>query len=626
MCGIAGWLSWREPPSIEVVEAMTARLIHRGPDAGGVRAFGPAVLGHRRLAVVDLSERAAQPMTSADGAVSLAYNGEIYNFRELRAELQAAGHAFRSDSDTEVVIEGYRRWGLDVIGRLNGMFAFALWDGAARRLILARDRMGEKPLFYAEAAGGIVFASELRALTVHPGVERRVEPAAVAMILAAGYCAGGLSPIQGTKRLPAAYYLVAEEGSAASLVRYWDPLPAFVAKSRHRSEAEAAEELDALIADAVARRMVADVPLGAFLSGGTDSAVIVGAMGRLGPAEAVRAFSIGFDQSEFCELDDARAAARHFGVAHREEVMRGNLADDLPAIVASMDEPLADTSIIPTWRLARFARRHVTVALSGDGADEIFAGYPTYVADRLRRATAWIPGPFTAALADLVRRLVPDSPGKVPLDFKIKRFLDGHRLSADRAHVHWRILLDDGMRRSLGRPGRLPELDAYSPFAPFAAEAAALDPLDRALYVDMKTWMADDILVKVDRCSMAHSLEVRAPFLDHRLVEFAASLPARWKLRGLRGKHLLKRSQQGRLPPAAMGRKRGFNAPVSYWFRGELRDLGRAATSSPILAEWVRPDGVEHLWSEHQSGRRDHGLGLFALTCLGLWLESLSAA
>ena len=624
MCGIAGTVSWDAPPDSEAVRRMTGALAHRGPDGEGFFCRGPIAVGHRRLAIIDLTDAGREPMIDVDGRCVIAFNGEIYNFRELRRELESDGARFASRTDTEVILEAYKRWDLGCLARFNGMFTFALWDIARERLLLARDRAGEKPLFYQPLAEGVVFASELQALARSPAVSRRINPAALGQYLSLNYVVDPDCMLDGVRKLEPAHYLVVEQGRPLRPERYWSLADAFRNKARYGSEQEAAEALDALLTDAVRLRLVSDVPLGAFLSGGIDSSAIVTAMARLGPPALAQTFSIGFPDATYDEAPEARAAARAIGVDHHEQAIGPDLVTALPAIVRAGDEPMADTSSVPMYFLAKFARESVTVCLSGDGGDENFAGYETYRADALRGATSWVPRWVTGPLAAAADRLAPVTFDKVSLDFKVRQFLHGHALSPERAHYSWRRIVDEPEKGRLLRPEVRDVVTAADPFETFArhyADAAGLEPLDRALYVDVKTWLASDILVKVDRMTMAHALESRAPFLDHRVMEFAASLPPDLKLRGRRTKYLLKASQRHHLPASIIDRsKQGFNAPVSHWLAGPLHDLGRAATAHAVLGDWFDPVAVDRLWTEHHARRRDHGLKLFGLTCLGLWL------
>ena len=604
--------------------------MHRGPDAGGLVELGPLVLGHRRLSVIDTAESNNQPLFDRSGTLTIAFNGEIYNFREIRNELESAGARFRTQGDTEVILEAYRHWGEACLQRFNGMFAFALWDAPRRRLLLARDRVGEKPLFLAQQpGGGLAFASEPRALRACPGVGNEVDPIGLAHYLTLNYTLGEHSLTRGVRRLAPGHYLIVEQGRTPVESCYWDLTEPFRHKRRFTSEDAAAEELAALIDDAVRLRLVADVPLGAFLSGGVDSSAVAAAMTHALPREQVHTFSLGFGVPTFDEIDAARSVAAHLGLDHKDRIVAADVEQTWAALIAAADEPLADTSAIPTYRLAAFAREFVTVALSGDGADECYGGYETYVADRLHRALSWMPAPVARGLYRAADRLLPVSFSKVSLDYKLRHFLSELDLTFPRAHASWRNIFSAAERRELMQPQwrellESPEADPFRQFQPHYAVVPDCHYLDQASYVDIKTWLADDILVKVDRATMAHSLESRAPLLDHRLVEFAAGLPPRWKLKGLRTKHLFKASQRGRLPDWLLnGKKRGFNAPVSQWLAGPLRGFAEDALASARLRDYVRPEIVTGLWQQHDAGRRDNGLKLFGLVCLALWLNQL---
>ncbi|TVQ85346.1 MAG: asparagine synthase (glutamine-hydrolyzing) [Chromatiaceae bacterium] len=630
MCGIAGLLCWQQTADRTIVQAMIDRQIHRGPDAGGIEALGPLVLGHRRLAIIDVTPENDQPLCDRQGDLTIVFNGEIYNFRELRAELQAAGALFRTRGDTEVILEAYRAWGTGCLERFNGMFAFALWDAREQQLFLARDRVGEKPLFYAQLAdAGLAFASEPRALRAHPAVGGTVDPIGLAHYLTLNYSIGEHSLLAGVRRLPPGHYLIARRGHPPREYRYWDLAACFRAKRRFASIQAAAEELTDLIDDAVRMRLVSDVPLGAFLSGGVDSSAVAAAMAKAVPAEQVQTFSVGFGVPTFDEVETARAVADHLGLDHQDRIVAADAPTLIQALIAAADEPLADTSVLPTWRLAAFAREQVSVVLSGDGADECFAGYETYLADRLHQTLRWLPAGAASGLFRLADRLLPVRFSKVSLDYKLRRFLAELHRPLPRAHAAWRDIFSAHDRLALVQPQwqalfAEPEADPFAQFAPHYAEVADCHWLDQVSYVDIKTWLADDILVKVDRTTMAHSLEARAPLLDHRLVEFAAALPVDWRLRGLRTKHILKHSQRQRLPRWVLnGRKRGFNAPVTHWLSGPLREFAGDTLALPRLHEWVRPEAIVRLWAEQDAGRRDHGLKLFGLLCLALWLDTL---
>lgn len=627
MCGIAGVVDWRQLGDADAVGRMVARLTHRGPNHGAVVTRGPAILGHRRLAILDLSPEANQPMADAVQRIWIVFNGEIYNYRELRADLAARNVRFRTQSDTEVLLEAYKQWGASCIERLNGMFAFALWDEPNRRLLLARDRLGEKPLYYAWLpAGGLAFASELKALRLYPGIGNRISPAALSQYLSLNYILHTSCVLEGVHKLPPGHVLLAESGRAAQPQPYWNLARHFQEKSPVRSKTQAAEKLAALIDDAVQMRLMSDMPLGAFLSSGVDSSTVVSTMRRVRPSEDALTFTMGFCELGYDEAPAARQTARALATHHHEAVADADMAIRLPEIVAATDEPFADTSIIPLYYLAEFARKHVTVCLSGDGGDELFAGYPTYIADRLRHLTAWIPGPVTRALAHCADQCLLGQHAKVGAGYKLRQFLRGHSLNASRAHYSWRTIFPDSLKRQVLNTETRNAVMATDPYASFERHFRDVEgcaPLDQAMYVDIKTWLVDDILVKVDQATMAHSLEARPPLLDHRVVEYAASLPVSWKYRGLEQKHILKLSQRGRVPaPVLRRRKSGFNAPVSQWLSGQLLDLARDTTSSSKMREWFDGAAIDRLWQDHVTGQRDFGLPLFGLTCLGLWLDA----
>jgi asparagine synthase (glutamine-hydrolysing) len=626
MCGIAGIVDWTGKPALDVVRAMVEALRYRGPDAQNVSVHGAATLGHARLSVIDLSEAANQPMSDASGRLSIVFNGEIYNFKELRAELEALGARFRTHSDTEVMLAAYERWGEECLARFNGMFAFALWDEKRQRLLLARDRLGKKPLFYAETASGIAFASELPALRKHPQVSAEIDPAALRQFLSLGYVLGSDCIARGVLKLPPAHFLSVERGRLSAPRCYWDLAPHFRQKSRWRSEDEALEALDQLFRDAVRLRVVSDVPLGAFLSGGIDSSLIVAAMEDGIVSGPLHTFSAGFRQKSFNEAEQARRVASRLAVHHHDSIIEDGIGN-LPALMRHAGEPFADTSLLPTYDLCEFARQRVTVCLSGDGGDELFAGYETYVADRLYRLAASLPALFMTAGKGIVNAALPVTFSKVSLDYKLRQFFAAPANDFRRAHYSWRTIFSPREESELLRPEhRLSESDPFTRFAAFFEQVGDCHYLDQAAYVDIKTWLPDDILVKLDRASMAHGLEARAPFLDYRLAEFAASLPVDLKLRGMRTKYLLKRLH-GRYLPASLRprRKRGFNAPVSHWLNGAGEDAARAWTASAALLEWVDRPAVDRLWAEHRARRRDNGFRLFGLACLGAWLEGAAA-
>ena len=629
MCGICGKLSWSEPPRPELIDRMNSRIAHRGPDADGIWVNGPVALGHRRLSIIDLSPAGRQPMADVSGRYCISFNGEIYNYLSLRDELMRGGSWFQSRTDTEVILEAYKQWGVECLQRLNGMFAFALWDEPNRRLFLARDRLGKKPLFYQFLPdGGVVFASELKALVEDPVVSRRINPRALGQYLSLNYTLTDECILSGVRKLPAGHYLVIEQGRELQERCYWDLAHHFRDKRRFASDEDAAEALRSLIDDAVRLRLVSDVPLGAFLSGGVDSSTLVASMCQARSPRDVHSFSVGFSEKSFSELAEAREVADLLGVSHRDEVVLPDAADLLPKMVYYADEPFADTSMIPMYLLAEFSRRYVTVCLSGDGGDEIFAGYETYVADKVHDLTRWVPAWTSSALHTLVDRLWPVSYDKVSLDYKLRQFLEGHAYSPIRAHYHWRTIFSEEEKRRLLMPeirDAVMERDPFDSFLEHQKQVADLHYLDQAMYVDIKTWLVDDILVKVDRSTMAHALEARAPFLDHRVVEFAASLPVDLKLKGFEKKYILKKSQSHRIPKPILSRKKqGFSAPVSHWLVSSLRERYYDLTASPeqLLFD---PAYVKRLWAEHEKRIQDHSLKLLGLINFCLWQQQYGA-
>jgi asparagine synthase (glutamine-hydrolysing) len=622
MCGIVGWLSNGPHRARGLLEAMTDVLSHRGPDAEGFFLEETVALGHRRLSIIDTSDAANQPMQDSTGRYVIVFNGEIYNFMELRSELAKAGHSFKTRSDTEVVLEAYKRWHTGCLDRFNGMFALALWDRQERSLLLARDRIGKKPLFYSATEQGLVFASEVRALLHHPGIKGEVDLAGVAGFLTMNYVSGERTLLAGVRKLPPASFLVAKPGGHLKFQRYWSLAPHFHKQNIYRNELEAAEALGALIDDATRLRMISDVPLGAFLSSGIDSATVVASM-KLASSN-VETFSIAFAESSYNEADDARELAHRLDTRHRDLVVGIDLDGMIQSIVRAADEPIADNSTLPMWFLCRFAREHVTVALSGDGGDELFAGYETYIADYLARHLMHFPTRWMSKLADYI---LPVSFDKVSWDYKLRLFLKGISAGWPRSHYSWRTIFDFDERLRLLRPEiaeKIKECDPYEEFSSIYAEVKECRPLDQALYLDMRTWLVDDVLVKTDRMSMAHGLEVRAPLLDYRIAEFAAALPHEWKLRRTETKYLLKQSQRQRLPKEVLKRrKKGFNAPMSHWLKGPLHDFAYDCLGSSKLDDYFVREEIESLWTDHMQGKRDNGFKLFGLVCFSLWLSSL---
>ena len=612
MCGIAGLyhLETAKPVDPARLRAMLEPMGHRGPDGSGVWTAPGVGLAHLRLSIIDIAG-SPQPMASDDEKVTLTYNGEIYNFRELRAELEDHGHRFRTSGDTEVIIAAWRQWGADCLSRLNGMFAFALHDRARGSLFLARDRLGVKPLHYARLSdGSIAFASELKGLLRHPLLRQEANLSAVEDFLALGYVPDDNCIVTGVHKLPAGHFLLLERGKPLPAPSSWWA-PDFSRRIR-ASEDEAAEHLLYLMRAAVRDRMVADVPLGAFLSGGVDSSAVVALMAEAS-AKAVKTCTIGFDEAALDETDYARKIAERFATDHRtREVAAADFA--LVDRIADMfDEPFADASALPTYRVCELAREEVTVALSGDGADEAFAGYRRLVFQHQEeRLRGMIPAFLRQGVLGPLARVWPQMDwaprplrARATLASLSKSGAEGYAEAVGVTGPAQRArLFNDAARRALG------DHVAEARYWQAMSKAPAREPLDRAQYADLKIWLPGDILTKTDRMSMAVSLEAREPLLDYRLVEFAASLPAAMRVKGTTGKAVLKRAMEPYLPRDILYRpKMGFVTPVSQWFRGALAGEARALATSSTLARsgWFDMAEIERVVAAHQSGRRDHG-------------------
>ena len=636
MCGITGWVSTRRSPDRAILARMTAALERRGPDDVG-HFFGEGCgLGHRRLSIIDL-EGGHQPLVASDRRHAAVVNGEIYNFRALRAELEALGHRFATRSDSEVVLHGYRAWGAGVTERLEGMFAFAVWDGAARRLLLGRDRMGQKPLYFARLSqGGLVFGSEAKALFRHPEVSRSPSPDGLARYLAFECLPEASCLTVGMEKLRPGEQLVFDADSGQLDRRtYWRmrfaSSPA-VDEVARLGPARLAERLRAQVLAAVEARLVADVPLGVLLSGGVDSSFITAAMARLRSPRSVKSFCIAFEDPSFDESRHARAVADHLGVDHHEEVLSpGAMLDILPEIADFMCEPLGDASIVPTYLLSRFTRRSVKVALGGDGGDELFLGYPTFPAHRVARGLDRVlPLGARRRLGDALlaaARLLPVSTRNMSFDFKLKRFSSGLGFHADHRHQAWMGSFLPAELGALLRPAvveALPEGAPYELVDAVHAGSDARDGLDRATLQYARLYLAGDVLAKVDRASMAASLEVRAPLLDRAMVELACAIPSALKLKGMTTKHLLKEAARPWLPAGIVDRpKKGFGVPIGRWLRGPLRPLAEALLAPDRLSRegFFEAAAVKRLLDEHLAGRADHRKPLWTLLAFQMWLE-----
>ena len=634
MCGICGIVQRRDGPPVEPLKvcAMARTMRHRGPDDEGFFHEPRAALGARRLSIIDV-EGGHQPIGNEDDTLVIVFNGEIYNYRELRRFLDRKGHRFRSRSDTEVILHLYEELGGDAVAHLDGIFAFAIWDRSRGELFVARDRMGIKPFYYASTRDGFVFASEMRGVLANRHVERQLDLVALNEYLSFEFVPTPRTIVRGIERLPAGHTL-RYDGRTVSLQRYWTP-------SLARSEAQPpvkwqdfAARLTDTLQTAVAGEMVSDVPVGVLLSGGLDSSTVAACMVDAYDG-TVESFSVAFDERSFDESQYARAVSRRLGTRHHELRVTSQMAADLaPNIVDLLDEPLGDASFIPTYLLCKFAAEHVKVALAGDGSDELFGGYPTLAAHRLieyyERTIPW----FLRAYA--VPRLLPLLPVSFDYfsrDFKVRRFLAGRGVPLEVRHHRWMGSFFEEEKAALFQDWVRPVLsETYEAAYRHARECDARAPLNRVLYDDLKLYLEADILLKVDRASMAASLEVRVPFLNRAVVDFATSLPLELKLRGLTGKYLLRRAMASRLPREIVERKKqGFAMPVAHWLTSELRDLALDMLSSSRLERQGLFDSayVRGLIEDHLSHRKDNRKLIWTLLVFQLWharyMESVPA-
>ncbi len=629
MCGICGKITNdREAPVEErLVRSMAETLDHRGPDDMGTLTGPGFGLGHSRLSIIDLSDRARQPLSSEDGTVHLVFNGEIYNFLELRVELEEKGHRFRSRTDAEVVLHLFEDHGPGCLDRLRGMFAFAVYDEAKHRLFAARDRIGKKPLVYSFDGKELLFGSEIKALLKDPSIKPEPDPEAIHHYLSYQYVPAPWTAFAGIKKLPAGHWLMFESGRL-EVRRYWklsfaEPLPV----GGDEGEEEIAGALREKLEEAVRIRLVSDVPIGAFLSGGVDSSAVV-AMMRQRMGGAVKTFSIGFEEKRYDETRHAREVAALFETDHVEMTVKPDAAAILPKLVWHYNEPFADSSGIPTFYLSELAAREVKVVLNGDGGDESFAGYDRYRAHAAADKLGFVPAPLLRLLCGCACLLLPgpEGSGKSTLS-RMKRFLRQASLAPEQRNFNWFCYIGPGLKEKLYTGDFRAEtrgLDEAGLMRDAYRESDAPDFLGRTLDVDIRTYLPYDLLVKVDIATMAHSLEGRSPFLDHELMEFAARIPATLKLKGMRSKHILKNALRSVLPRGILDRpKMGFGVPIDAWLRGELKEMaydtltGKAAASRGLFCT----EEVRRLLDRHVSGRENLHLQIWALLMLELWFE-----
>ncbi len=616
MCGICGF-NWRDETRIR---RMAETMAHRGPDQDGFYLSDEWSLGHRRLSIIDLSEQGRQPMTNEDGSLWVVFNGEIFNFAEIRAELEAKGHQFRSHSDTEVILHGYEEYGEDIVHRFRGMFAFGLWDQRRRRFVLVRDRLGIKPLYYYLAGSKLIFASEIKSILEHPEVPRTLNRQALYAYLGFEFVPAPDTMFAGIKKLPAGHRLIFENGQAR-VEQYWD-LDFSAADSFRMSEGECVERIRFLIDESVRYRLISDVPLAAFLSGGLDSSAIV-AMMRRHVSGPLRTFTIGYADKTFSELDYAQTVANQFGTEHHILMIDDMTPELIEKSLWHLDEPMTDLSSIPLMLICQEARKTVTVCLSGEGGDEVFAGYDRFKASKMARYYAMIPAPLRQALIESWILRLKDRPQKKGAINLLKRFIEGAVLPAEGRHLRWQYFgsrrMDDQLFTEAFR--REVVFDPFLRVRGYNSRCTATDAVNHELYLDMRFMMADSVLMKVDKMSMANSLEVRVPLLDHHLVEFMATVPGNWKLKGFQTKAIFRKALEGMLPHEIVYRgKQGYSLPVKHLLRGQLRDrLTTLLNESPVIRENMNLDFVNRLIREHVAMTHNHNHVLWGLMHTAIW-------
>ena len=629
MCGIAGYWNYTSgaPASPGVIQAMTRTMVHRGPDDEGYLVDGALALGMRRLSVVDLAG-GHQPVSNEDGSVHVVFNGEIYNHGDLRRELRARGHDFRTRSDTEAIVHAFEEWGPECVDRFNGMFALAIWDARRSQLFLARDRLGIKPLYVFHGPQGVVFASELKGVISAPWVPVEWDLEAVDDFLTYEYVPAPRSIVSGVEKVPPGTSLLYGSGRRdPQRRRYWR----LEAGDAAAAPQALARELRARLGDSVRRRLMADVPLGVFLSGGIDSSIIVALMSEATPG-SVRSFSMGFRDRSYNELEYSRLVAERFATLHREELVTPEVVDLAGQLTGYFDEPFADVSAFPTFMVSRMARKEVTVILSGDGGDELFAGYDHYTAHRWAARLRWLSERRGWRIVDALLEWSPPSQRKKGMLNKAKRFAEGLRRPADLEQARWWVFWDLAQRRAIYDPSLLERVAERDPFGFYRRRLAEASEqgfrgLQRQLYADVTGYLPDDILTKVDRMSMAVSLEARVPFLDHELVEHAMSIPDALKVRGRQTKWILKKAHSDVLPPAILRRgKEGFSIPMKNWLRGPLKPMLMELLSESRVRQraWFSASEVKRLIDEHTRGRENHAHRLWCLMSLELSLDSLT--
>ncbi|MBA2734781.1 MAG: asparagine synthase (glutamine-hydrolyzing) [Acidobacteria bacterium] len=623
MCGIAGIVNRNgRAVDADVLARMCDAICHRGPDGEGRYLNDTVGLTMRRLAIIDV-EGGQQPIHNADRTAWIVFNGEIYNYRELRESLEKLGHAFYTNCDTEVIIHAYDQYGAECPKYLRGMFAFAIWDERTQELFLARDRVGKKPLLYSLVNNQLIFGSEFSALLQHPDISRDIAPEAIHYYLSFMCVPAPLTAYRAIRKLEPGHSLRFTSAGEIKIERYWEL--EFSPKVK-LSEEEAGERVVELLRDAVRVRLMSEVPLGAFLSGGVDSSAIVALMSEAS-SEPIKTFSIGFEEQDFSELHHARRVAEHVGSDHHEFIVRPDAMEVLPTLVEHYGEPYADSSAIPTYYVSRETRRHVTVALNGDGGDECFAGYERYAAMRLAERYRKLPGLMREGVIKQAVNWIPSSELRRSRVRSVKRFLQAASLSPVERYLRWVSVLDRAAKDELYTDAFRQEMAAHDPaiwLSPWFAQANGAGVVDASLLTDTMTYLPNDLLVKVDIASMAVSLEARSPFLDHHVMEFAASLPEKFKLRGLTTKYILKRVLKKLVPVENLNRpKMGFGVPIGHWFRNHMKAfVGETLLSERALNRgFFKSEEVKRMFELHTSGTRDYAHQLWTLLMLELWFE-----
>jgi asparagine synthase (glutamine-hydrolysing) len=613
MCGICGF-TWSDP---ELGEKLCRVIYHRGPDQEGIFSEPGVTLGHRRLSIIDLSEQGRQPMANEDGSIQLVFNGEIYNFLELRPQLEERGHRFSSQSDSEVIIHAYEEWGRDCLSRLRGMFAFGLWDGSRKQLLVARDRLGIKPLYYTIQDKKFAFASEIKALLEIPEVPRQVNLQALYTYLGYEFVPSPMTMFESIFKLPPGHFLIYSD-QGLEIQNYWD----LSFKATVKTPDEAVEEMRSLLEETVRLHLISDVPLGVFLSGGLDSSTLVALMRKLG-IDPLRTFSIGYPDPSFSELPYAKLVAERFETRHTVLMIPEVTQKDLEEAVWHLDEPMTDLSTLPLYLVCREAKKHVTVCLSGEGGDEIFVGYDRFKASKAEGYYRYLPALIRKGLLYPLVKQLPDQPQKKGAINILKRFVEGAHLDPAGGHMRWQyfsspewddLLYNEGFKRRV-------TMDPFAPIRGYRSQCPSQDRLDQEIYIDLKFTMPDSVLMKVDKMSMAHALEIRVPFLDHRFVEFTTTLPSAWKLKGFQTKAIFRKALEGLLPEEIVYRgKQGYSLPIKNWLREGLKDnLIKTLNESSLIREHLNHSHVHQLIEEHMARTHNHNHILWALLNLCLW-------